>query len=75
MSTPPIEAEKRLELLLQVKDFAPSAEFAAQAKVSDQAIYERAAADPPAWWADQARQRLDWAAPFTEVLDDSNPPF
>src|SRR5450432_2993229 len=75
MSTPPAEAEKRLELLLQVRDFAPQAEFAAQAKVSDQAIYEQAAADPAAWWAVQARQRLDWAAPFTEVLDDSNPPF
>src|SRR5207342_3581678 len=36
---------------------------------------EKAAADGPAWWADQARQRLDWQTPFSSVLDDSNPPF
>src|SRR5271170_571919 len=71
----PTEAEQRLELLLQVKDFAPPAGFTAQAEVADPAVYTQAAADPLAWWAAQARQRLDWAAPFTEVLDDSNPPF
>ena len=75
MSTPPAEAEKRLELLLQVGDFVPPAEFAAQAEVADAAVYEQAAADPQAWWAGQARQRLDWDTPFATVLDDSNPPF
>src|ERR1700733_6002423 len=75
MSTPATHAEERLELLLQTKDFPPSAEFAAQAEVVDPAVYEQAAANPQAWWAGQARQRLDWAAPFTEGLDDSNPPF
>src|SRR6204780_3325429 len=75
MSTPPAEAEKRLELLAQVRDFAPPAEFAAQAELADAAVYEQAAADPQAWWAGQARQRLDWDTPFAEVLDDSNPPF
>src|ERR1700733_8029215 len=75
MPRPPIEAEQRLELLLQVRDFAPPPEFAAQAEVADAAVYEQAAADPKAWWAGQARQRLDWDTPFTEVLDDSNPPF
>jgi acyl-CoA synthetase (AMP-forming)/AMP-acid ligase II len=68
-------AEERLDQLLQAPDFAPPAEFAAQAKVADAAVYEQAAADPQAWWADQARQRLDWDTPFAEVLDDSNPPF
>ena len=38
-------------------------------------MYEQAAADPQAWWARQARRRLDWDTPFAEVLDDSNPPF
>src|SRR5580658_9113965 len=71
----PAQAEERLELLLQTRDFPPSAEFAAQAEVVDPAVYEQAAADPQGWWAGQARQRLDWATPFTEVLDDSNPPF
>src|ERR1700678_4280342 len=75
MSIPAIPAEERLEQLLRVEEFAPPAEFAAQAEVADAAVYEQAAADPQAWWADQARQRLDWDTPFTEVLDDSNPPF
>ena len=75
MSTPATPAEERLEQLLQAPDFAPPAEFAAQAKVADAAVYEQAAADPQAWWAGQARQRLDWDTPFAEVLDDSNPPF
>ena len=38
------------------------------------AVYQQAA-DSPAWWAGQARERLDWQTPFSAVLDDSNPPF
>jgi acetyl-CoA synthetase len=75
MFMPATPAEERLEQLLQAPDFAPPTEFAAQAKVTDAAVYEQAAADPQAWWADQARQRLDWDTPFATVLDDSNPPF
>jgi acetyl-CoA synthetase len=67
--------EERLEELLQTEEFPPSPEFAARAKVRDQAVYEKAAADGPAWWADQARQRLDWQTPFSSVLDDSDAPF
>ena len=67
--------EERLEQLLQTEEFPPPPDFAARAKVRDQAVYEQAAADGPAWWADQARQRLDWQTPFSSVLDDSNPPF
>src|ERR1700736_1892659 len=75
MPMPETPAEERFEQLLQATDFPPSAAFAAQAKVADAAGYEQAAADPQAWWAGQARQRLDWDTPFAEVLDDSNPPF
>jgi acetyl-CoA synthetase len=75
MPMPETPAEERFEQLLQASDFPPSAAFAAQAKVTDPAVYEQAAADPPAWWASQARQRLDWDTPFSEVLDDTNPPF
>ena len=64
-----------LEQLLQVEKFPPSASFAAAAQVSDAAVYEQAAADPVAWWATQARERLHWDTPFSSVLDDSNPPF
>ena len=67
--------EERLEQLLQTEEFPPPPEFAKRAKVRDQAVYEKAAADGPAWWADQARERLDWQTPFSSVLDDSNPPF
>ena len=65
----------RLEKLLQVAKFPPPAGFAARAQVSDPAVYEQAAADPAAWWAAQARERLHWDTPFSSVLDDSNPPF
>src|SRR6266849_767512 len=65
----------RLEGLLQVETFPPPAGFAAAAQVRDPAAYEQAAADPEAWWATQARDRLHWDTPFSSVLDDSNPPF
>src|SRR5215467_7515049 len=67
--------EERLEQLLQTGEFPPPPGFAERAKVRDQAVYEKAAADGPAWWADQARERLDWQTPFGSVLDDSEAPF
>ena len=66
---------QRIEELLDVATFPPPAEVAKQAQVTDPAVYEQAAADSPAWWAEQARSRLDWQTPFSQVLDDSNPPF
>jgi acetyl-CoA synthetase len=74
MSGSTSSVEERLGQLLQVDDFPPPASFAAQAQVSDPAVYQHAA-DGPAWWAEQARQRLDWDTPFSNALDDSNPPF
>ena len=68
-------AGDRVAELLQVEKFPPPAGFAARALVSDPAVYEQAAADPAAWWAAQARERLHWDTPFSAVLDDSNPPF
>ena len=65
----------RLEKLLQVETFPPPAEFAARAQIADRAVYEQAAADPAAWWAEQARERLHWETPFSSVLDESNAPF
>ncbi|WP_159851301.1 acetate--CoA ligase, partial [Nocardia sp. CY41] len=46
--------------------------FAAQAN-ADAALYERAAADRDAFWAEQAG-RLHWHEPFTQVLDWSDAP-
>ncbi|QIM17980.1 acetate--CoA ligase [Leucobacter coleopterorum] len=54
--------------------FPPSAEFRAQANVSDPSVYWRAAEDPEAYWAKRANE-LRWTKPFTEILDWSNPPF
>jgi acetyl-CoA synthetase len=59
-------------LLHETRTFPPSDDFAAQANLGAEA-YERATADPEAFWAEQARH-LSWATPFTEVLDWSNPP-
>jgi acetyl-CoA synthetase len=66
---------ERIEQLLDAGPFDPPADFAQHAKVTDPEIYEQAAADPPAWWAEQARQRLEWATPFSTVLNDSDAPF
>jgi acetyl-CoA synthetase len=65
---------RRLEELLEVESFPPPEEFARDALLNDPAVYERAAADPLAWWAEQARA-LDWIKEPAETLDDSNPPF
>jgi len=67
--------EERLEQLLKTEEFPPPPDFAAHAQVRDQSVYEQAAKDGPAWWAEQARQRLDWQTPFSSVLDDGDPPF
>src|SRR5439155_17774486 len=75
MSDPSSSIGERLEGLLQVETFPPPAGFAARAQVRDLAVYEQAAADPDAWWAAQARERLHWDTPFSAVLDDTNPPF
>jgi acetyl-CoA synthetase len=60
---------------LEFTTFVPPADFAARARVTDPAVYAQPVDDAPAWWAEQARQRLDWDIPFQAVLDDSNPPF
>jgi len=75
MSDPYSSLEDRLEQLLQVGKFAPPTAFSASARLRDPAIYDQAAADPEAWWATQARERLHWDRPFSSVLDESNPPF
>jgi len=54
------------------RTYPPTEEFAANANVAAEA-YERAAADPEAFWAEQAN-RLTWATPFTQVLDWSDRP-
>ena len=73
--TPSSSASARIDELQDVATFRPPEEFVRRAKVTDPAIYDEAAADMPAWWARQARDRLHWQTPFQAVLDDTNPPF
>src|SRR5215218_10274848 len=67
--------ERELEELLEVEKFEPSDEFRSNARWSDPKVYEEAAADPEAWWTQQAKELLDWDVEPTQGLDDSNPPF
>ena len=60
--------------LEEIRRFRPSPEFAAQS-VADEHLYESARADRLGFWADQARELLQWEKPFTRTLDWSNPPF
>ncbi len=59
-----------LEALLEEgRTFPASAEFRSHALVTDAAMAERAAADPEAFWAEQARELLDWETDFTSVCE------
>ena len=55
-------------LLQEDRRYEPSAEFRAAANASDPAVYERAAKDPEAFWAECAED-LDWIEPFKTVLE------
>ncbi|MCB0888774.1 MAG: acetate--CoA ligase [Nocardioidaceae bacterium] len=60
-------------LTYEERRFPPSAEFAANANLKEDA-YAAAQGDPLAFWAEQA-ERLDWHTKWDTVLDWSNPPF
>jgi len=68
------ELDEELASLLNVERFDPPASFSENALLNDPSIYERAAEDPEAWWAEQA-EALHWFRRWDTVLDDSNPPF
>jgi len=61
-------------LLDEGRTFPPPPEFAAAARVRDSSLHDRAAADPEAFWAAQARDLLHWDTPFDRVLD-WQPPY
>ncbi|MGK2937763.1 MAG: acetate--CoA ligase [Solirubrobacteraceae bacterium] len=68
------ELAQRLEELLSVERFAPPAAFTDQALIPDGSAHAAAAAEPAAWWAEQAKA-LSWFREPTIVLDDEDPPF
>ncbi|GAA1963640.1 acetate--CoA ligase [Kitasatospora viridis] len=65
--------ESLANLLKEERRFAPPAELAAAANVTE-AAYAQASEDRLGFWAEQAR-RLTWAVEPTETLDWSKPPF
>jgi acetyl-CoA synthetase len=64
-------------VLIENRQFPPSADFAANAVIKQAefaALYKAAEDDYEGFWAQQARDMLDWHTPFTETLDSSNAP-
>jgi acetyl-CoA synthetase len=68
------QIERELTELLDKELFEPPAEFREKALIADDSVYEEAARDPQAWWAQQA-EALHWFEPWEQVLDESDAPF
>ena len=67
--------QETLENLSQEnRKFPPSAEFAAAANGKAE-LYDAAAADNEAFWADKARSYLTWTKDFDQTLDWSDAPL
>jgi acetyl-CoA synthetase len=60
-------------LLSEDRVFEPPQEFRARAVWNDPAVYDRAAADPEAFWAEQAAT-LAWMKPWDRIME-WNPPW
>ncbi|MCC3474624.1 MAG: acetate--CoA ligase [Microcoleus sp. PH2017_25_DOB_D_A] len=72
-------SQDTIESILQEKRlFQPPAEFSEKAHIKSleeyRALYEKAKADPQAFWAELATQELDWFQNWDTVLD-WQPPF
>ncbi|MGB1579883.1 MAG: acetate--CoA ligase [Nevskiales bacterium] len=64
-------------ILTEKRVFEPHADFTASANLNSQTLqdlYDMAANDHEGFWAELARQQLDWQQPFEEALDDSKAP-
>src|SRR4051812_21745062 len=55
-------------LLSETRKFEPDPAFKRAAHVCSSDIYDKAAADPEHFWADQARH-LDWMSPWKTILE------
>ncbi len=63
----------QIDTVMQEKRlFPPPKEFAAKARIKSleeyQQLWDRAAADPPKFWAELAREELHWFEPFDKPL-------
>ncbi|HEU5003707.1 MAG TPA: acetate--CoA ligase [Actinomycetota bacterium] len=68
------DALRHIDALLEERrTIEPFEAFRAHALVSDRSIYDRADADPEAFWAEEAG-RLTWSKPWDQVVD-WNPPW
>ena len=54
-------------LLKEDRQFPPSQAWKTNAVISDPAVYDRAAANPEAFWEGFARE-LEWIRPWDEVV-------
>jgi acetyl-CoA synthetase len=72
MSQSPSSGSEISALLVENRTFAPSPEFVAAAHVRDPEVYDRAAADPEAFWEGFARE-LEWIRPWDTVLEWNSP--
>ncbi|MGB8325938.1 MAG: acetate--CoA ligase [Steroidobacteraceae bacterium] len=64
-------------VLHERRKFPPAARFASTARLNAQllaSLHRQAAADYRGFWADRAREELDWHRPFTVTLDESKAP-
>src|SRR6476646_2251832 len=67
--TEQVEEEKDLEVLLKTEDrFPPPDDFAEQANISDESVYDEADKDCEGWWEKWAKE-LDWFEEWKTVLD------
>ena len=71
MADPDVELEARLA---EQDSFEPPADFVDQANVTDPDIYDEFETNWPDCWS-RAADLLDWDSEYTELLDNSNPPF
>ncbi|MES1944762.1 acetyl-CoA synthetase [Salinisphaera sp. PC39] len=65
-------------VLRENRSFPPPSAFTAGARLKPEdlkALRDKAAADHVGFWADLAREEIDWHEPFTQALDDSEAPF
>ena len=68
--TAPEKLEAHIAELLDQESFDPPADFAQNALVNDQSLYEEAERDPEAWWA-KAAEELEWSQKWDTVTSGS----